>query len=146
MLGGAGLRHPSLRGPSGLLEEILLIEGAELQSSGGVLYSTQTTLPEASGQVDVEPAAVSWGWLLGAPCSLPARAEHENSCCDRLGTALLGVYLAPRAGGTSCLLGKKKMIDLLLHFGSKSIFGHTTPEKLSKSSIFELVSARHQTT
>ena len=28
VLGGAGLRHPSLRGPSGLLEEILLIEGA----------------------------------------------------------------------------------------------------------------------
>ena len=85
----------------------------ELQSSGGVLYSVQTTLPEAGGQVGVEPAAVSREWLPGAPCSLAARAEHENSCCDRLGTTLLGVFLAPRAGGTTCLLGTKRNLNLL---------------------------------
>ncbi len=80
----------------------------ELKSSGGVIYSVQTTLTEAGGQVGVEPAAMSREWLPGAPCSLAARAEHENSCCDRLGTAHLGVYLAPRAGGTTCLLGTQK--------------------------------------
>ena len=80
----------------------------ELKSSGSVMYSVQSTLPEAGGQVGEEPAAVSWEWLPGAPCSLAARAEHENSCCDRLGTILRGVYLAPCAGGTTCLLAYKK--------------------------------------
>ena len=76
-------------------------------SLGRVLYSVQTTLPEAGGQVGLEPAAASWEWFPGAPCSLSARAKPENSCCDRLGTALLGVHLAPRARGSTCLLGTK---------------------------------------
>ena len=90
MLGGADLRHPSLRGPSGLLEEILLIEVAGLKPSGGVLYSVQPMLPEASGQVGVVPAAVSWEWLPGAPRvgAHDAWAVHgENSSCGRMGTA-----------------------------------------------------------
>ena len=90
----------------------------ELKSSGGVLYSVQTTLPEAGGQVGVEPAAVSREWPPGAPCSLPARAEHENSCCDRLGTALLGVYLPPRAKALWRIL-----IDNICH-GNEQGFTH----------------------
>ena len=41
----------------------------ELKSSSGVLYSVQTTLLEAGGQVGEVPVAVSWVWLPGAPCS-----------------------------------------------------------------------------
>ena len=82
----------------------------ELQSSDGVLYSVQTTLPEAGGQVGVGPEAVSWEWPPRAPCSLVAWAARENSCYDRLGTALLSVHLAPRAGGTTCLLGTMRRI------------------------------------
>ena len=59
MLGAAGLWHPSLRGPKGLLEEVLLIEVAELKTSGGVLYSVQVTLAEAGGQLGVARATVS---------------------------------------------------------------------------------------
>ena len=69
------------------------------------MYSAPCLRPAANWVV--ARAAVSWEWLPGAPCSLAARAEHENSCCDRLGTAHQGVYLAPRAGGTTCHLGKK---------------------------------------
>ena len=64
MLGGAGLRHPSLRGPEkGLLKEILLIEGA-----GTKVLGRPHALPEAGGQVGEVPEAVSWEWLPGAPC------------------------------------------------------------------------------
>ena len=56
VLGGAGLRHPSLRGPEkGLLKEILLIEGA-----GTKVLGRPHVLPEAGGQVGVVPVAVSW--------------------------------------------------------------------------------------
>ena len=114
MLSDAGLWHPSLRGPSALLEETLMIEGAGTAVLRRRVVHVQTklpetTLPEAGGQVGVEPAAVSQEWLSGAPCSLAARAEHENSCCDRLGTTLLGVFQAPGAGGTTCLLGTQKI-------------------------------------
>ena len=53
----------------------------ELKSSGGVLYSVQTTLPEAGGRVGEVPVAVSWEWLPGAPCgsSAAVRADlHVN--------------------------------------------------------------------
>ena len=73
MLGGAGLRHPSLRGPVWLLKEILLIEGAGVKSLGSVLYSVQPMLPGAGGQVGVVPEAVSWEWLPGAPCGTLCR-------------------------------------------------------------------------
>ena len=36
-------------------------------SLGRVLYSVQTTLPEAGGQVGEVPVAVSWVWHPGAP-------------------------------------------------------------------------------
>ena len=36
--------------------------------------------------------AMSGEWLLGAPCSLAARTEHENSFSNKLGTALLGIW------------------------------------------------------
>ena len=47
----------------------------------GVLYSVQTTLPEAGGRVGEVPVAVSWEWLPGAPCgsSAAVRADlHVN--------------------------------------------------------------------
>ena len=47
----------------------------ELKSSGGVVYSVQSTLPEAGGQVGVVPEAVSWEWLPGAPCG-------GDCCCE----------------------------------------------------------------
>ena len=106
----------------------------ELQSSGGVLCSVQTTLPEAAGQVGVEPAAVSREWLPGAPCSLAARAEHENSCCDRLGATLLGVFLAPRVGGTTCLLGTKPISRLRV--AHKALEPSNVPEILLTVSSF----------
>ena len=59
----------------GLLEEVLLIEGAGTKSSGGVVYSVQSTLPEAGGQVGEVPEAVSWEWLPGAPCGSVCRCE-----------------------------------------------------------------------
>ena len=37
----------------------------ELKSSGGVVYSVQSTLPEAGGQVGEVPVAVSWVWHPG---------------------------------------------------------------------------------
>ena len=56
-----GPRHPSLRGPPGLLKEVLLIERAGFKSLGGVwLYSVQITLPGAGGQVGEVPEAASW--------------------------------------------------------------------------------------
>ena len=71
-----GLRHPSLRGPPGLLKEVLLIERAGFKSLGGVwLYSVQITLPGAGGQVGEVPEAVSWEWLPGAPCG-------SICCCE----------------------------------------------------------------
>ena len=48
----------------------------ELKSSGSVLYSVQTTLPEAGGQVGEVPVAVSWEWLPGAP----RRCEGRPAC------------------------------------------------------------------
>ena len=84
----------------------------ELKPSGGVLYSVQPTLSEASGQVGEAPAAVSWEWLPGAPCvgAHDAWAVHgENSSCGRMGTAsfwrVAGTF---GACGTSYLLGKQK--------------------------------------
>ena len=58
------------------------------------------------------------------PESLPQRAVRnvapmgelgENNLCDCwLGTALLGLYLAPRAGRTTCLLGPKQLFWSIL--------------------------------
>ncbi len=39
----------------------------ELKSSGGVVYSVQSTLLEAGGLVGEVPVAVSWVWRPGAP-------------------------------------------------------------------------------
>ncbi len=39
----------------------------ELKSSGSVLYSVQSMLPEAGGQVGEVPVAVSWVWHPGVP-------------------------------------------------------------------------------
>jgi len=53
----------------------------EQKSSGGVVYSVQSTLPEAGGQVGEVPEAVSWEWLPGAPCFSVAVARagpHVN--------------------------------------------------------------------
>ena len=86
-----------------------MFEGAGTKVLGLRGVATQ---PEVGGQVGEVPAAVSQEWLPGAPCSQgAARAEHENSCCDRLGTARQGVYLAPRASETTCLLGSKQMLS-----------------------------------
>ena len=76
MLGGAGLRHPSLRGPEkGLLKEILLIEGA-----GTKVLGRPHALPEAGGQVGEVPVAVSWEWLPGAPCGGFCCCEGRPAC------------------------------------------------------------------
>ena len=56
---------PPLRGPLGLLEEVLLIEGAGAKVLGLRGFSIQL---EAGGQVGEVPEAVSWEWLPGAPC------------------------------------------------------------------------------
>ena len=52
-------------------------------------------LPEAGGEVGVVPGSrvpslAAWGPSM--------RAVHENATCHKVGTALRGVYLAPRAG------------------------------------------------
>ena len=52
----------------------------ELKSSGGVLYSVQTTLPEAGGRVGEVPVAVSWEWLPGAPCGSICCCEGRPAC------------------------------------------------------------------
>ena len=53
-----------MRGPSGLLKRVLLIEvaGTELLELRGV-----ATQPEAGGLVGEVPVAVSWVWHPGAP-------------------------------------------------------------------------------
>ena len=53
-----------MRGPSGLLKRVLLIEvaGTEVLGLRGVV-----TQSEASGQVGEVPEAVSWVWHPGAP-------------------------------------------------------------------------------
>ena len=63
--------HAPLRGPSGLLKRVLLIEvaGTEVLELRGV-----ATQPEAGGQVGEVPEAVSWVWHPGAPYS---RWIHE---------------------------------------------------------------------
>ena len=56
----------------------------ELKSSGGVVYSVQSTLPETSSQVGEVPVAVSWVWHPGAPrggvacgeVGVPAQGRH----------------------------------------------------------------------
>ena len=51
----------------------------ELKSSGGVLYSVQSTLPEAGGQSPGRVLGVTpWGPLAAA--FAVAWAEHANSC------------------------------------------------------------------
>ena len=49
----------------GLLEEVLLIEGAGTQVLGVPDVATQ---PEAGGRVGEVPVAVSWVWQPGPPC------------------------------------------------------------------------------
>ena len=49
----------------------------EQKSWGGVVYSVQSTLPEAGGQVGEVPAAVSWEWLPGTPCFSIAVARAD---------------------------------------------------------------------
>ena len=65
---------------------VLLNELQELKSSGGVMYSLQTTLPEAGGQVGVVPVAVSWGLRPGAPrggvvCGEVGVPAQGRLCC-----------------------------------------------------------------
>ena len=67
--------------------------------------------PEAGGEVGEVagsrvPGLAAWGPFL--------RAEHVKSCCDRLGTAYEGVYLAARARATTCLLGNQNFIYVRL--------------------------------
>ena len=55
----------------------------ELKSSGGVVYSVQSSLPEAGGQSPGRVLGVTpWGLLPTWRFPL-----HVNSCCDRVGTA-----------------------------------------------------------
>ena len=94
-----------MRGPSGLLKRVLLIEvaGTEVLGLRGV-----ATQPEAGGQVGEVPEAVSWVWHPGAPYGrwiyklrsepaspFPAYWGHMGRACEfacgRSGTALLGV-------------------------------------------------------
>ena len=49
----------------------------ELKSSGCVLYSVQTTQPEAGGQVGEVPEAVSWDGDLGPLVVAVALARRE---------------------------------------------------------------------
>ena len=49
-------------------------------SLGRVLYSVQTTLPEAGGRVGEVPVAVSWEWLPGAPCGSICCCEGRPAC------------------------------------------------------------------
>ena len=59
----------------------------ELKSSGGVVYSVQTMLPEAGGQVGEVPVAMSWGCDLG-PLVVAASVERSEClhrvamCCE----------------------------------------------------------------
>ncbi len=100
----AGLRYaPRHQLRAGV--EVLLNEGAgtkvlglrgfpsSLRPAAKWGWSPQGSSVEASSRV---PSLAAWGPFL--------RAEHVNSCCDRLGTAHLGVYLAPCARVTTCLL------------------------------------------
>ena len=49
----------------------------ELKSSGGVVYSVQSALPEAGGQVGEVPVAVSRVWHPGAPRGRRLRLTPE---------------------------------------------------------------------
>ena len=65
---------------------VLLNELQELKSSGGVMYSVQTTLPEAGGQVWVVPVSVFWGLRPGAPrggvvCGEVGVPAQGRLCC-----------------------------------------------------------------
>ena len=79
VLGGAAA--PLLRGPFGLLEEVLLIGGA-----GTKVLLRCSALLEAGGQVGEVPEAVSWEWLPGAPC--------RSACCGlgRPACEFVGLY------------------------------------------------------
>ena len=64
-------------------------------------------LLEAGGEVGVVPGSrvpslAAWGPSL--------RAVHENAIGHKVGTTLRGVYLAPCAGATPCVLGNNKEI------------------------------------
>ena len=49
----------------------------EQKSSGGVVYSVQSTLPEAGGQVGEVPVAVSWVCGLG-PLVAASTVESDS--------------------------------------------------------------------
>ena len=68
-----------MRGPSGLLKRVLLIEvaGTEVLELPGV-----ATQPEASGQVGEVPVAVSWVWHPGAP--------RGGGTCEKVGVPAQG--------------------------------------------------------
>ncbi len=90
----------------------------ELKSSGGVVYSVQSTLPEAGGQVGEVPEAVSRVWHLGAP-----RSRSRADACEfmRVGRAPpFGVWFGAlrwiarlfRPGKKSCLqIGACAFVD-----------------------------------
>ena len=76
-----------MRGPSGLLKRVLLIEvaGTEVLGLRGVV-----TQSEASGQVGEVPVAVSWVWHPGAPYSRWIHKLRSESASTF--PSLLGLY------------------------------------------------------
>ena len=59
-------------------------------SLGRVLYSVQTMLPEAGGQVGEVPEAVSWVWRTGAPYGRWIHKLRSESASTF--PSLLGLY------------------------------------------------------
>ncbi len=60
----------------------------ELKSSGGVVYSVQSTLPEAGGQVGEVPVAVSWVCDLGP--LVAASPVERSECLHRVAMCCVG--------------------------------------------------------
>ena len=92
----------------------------ELKSSGGVLYSVQTTLPEAGGRVGEVPVAVSWEWLPGAPCGSICCCEGRPACEFVGPYRLLG--LCPQRWG-AVASGLPKIIKNVMYIGGDVLTG-----------------------
>ena len=86
----------------------------ELKSSGGVVYSVQSTLPEAGGQVGEVPVAVSQVWRPGAPRGGGCVGLRSESA-----SALPGLVLGPR-GPTACEFMRARWASSLGRMGRSS--------------------------